>query len=394
MAIWAMHREEVLSAVHRLVSADCVVQEQQLGHSWQPPAAELFESRATGMAHAGHSSALGDGAAPQSPKSASAIEEPSKLVAGSAAAAAASSAAAAAISKNSSSQAEAPAERSEVLKAKVQLLLELLAAEAGFLVDPKVKEEIEAEEQAALAELEGSDDESETKQDQDQARPPRRSAEELARLKADSILKALSIEAESDLFALLGYFFEKVGDDEEDAFALERAEDRDQRAKSLGLKIKPDEVVRAVRAFVADRNAADGSDDAAVAASKSTRRNKREDRADEEQRASDARRERDRLEEIEYWGRLADVVPDRTVRVWTALEQALVKYNAVLVERAQTILEVSALKQQNEELKKLLNGHLSKQVQGLLVPPLETMAMSQSHQHQMSPKSQLALFRA
>ena len=50
---------------------------------------------------------------------------------------------------------------------------------------------------------------------------------------------------------------------------------------------------------------------------------------DEEQRASDVRRERDRREEIEYWGRLADIVPDKSLRVWQSLEGALVQYNKV-----------------------------------------------------------------
>ena len=343
--VWAMHREEILDQVNQLLSADQIIQVQQLGHRWEAPDPELLECRSGtfGAANAIASASLQQqqAAAAKDGTQGSKEEVPAPALSDDAAAATSASA--------------VMAKRSKVSNAKVKVMLELLCEEATFLVDPKLKEQ-----------LAGMD------------------KEKASVLRADSILKALCVENESDIQSLLAHFFEKVDDDEEDAFALEAAEDRASQIKSLGLKVKPDDVVKVIKQFVSERNR-DGDEQvaAAAAAAASAKRKKRENRIDEEQRASDARRERDRKEEIEYWARLADVVPDRTIRVWESLEQALQKYNKVLSERSQSVQEVSRLKVQNDELKALLNQYLGSQVvQDLLVPPMETTAVVPDQQQQ------------
>jgi len=316
-AIWEMHKEEVLGMVDKLLAAGKVIQTQQLGNEWEAPDPEVFEFHGAGAAsHA--SSDLSLNQVPQ------AAEDTAKPGGG------------------KSDAGEEPIKRSVVFDSKVRYMLELLSAEAGFLVDPKVKELEEVDsEQAAVQ-------------------------------RANSILKSLNVETDTDLRALVKCFYDKVDDDEEDAFALERAADDDAKRRCLGLLVKPDQVVRTIRRFVDDRNAEAGED----VSQKQTKRKKRDDQLDEEQRASDARREQDRREEIKYWERLANIVPDSTVRTWEALEQALTKYNVVLTHRAEAIDEVSSLRQQNEELKALLSQYLSSQtVQDLIVPPIEATAI-------------------
>merc|ERR1712118_176483 len=69
-----------------------------------------------------------------------------------------------------------------------------------------------------------------------------------------------------------------------------------------------------------------------------------------------------RREEREFWERMSSVVSEPTVRVWSKLEEQLVKYNKVLKERADCIDEVQQLRNQNESLKALLTQYLGAKV--------------------------------
>ena len=81
--------------------------------------------------------------------------------------------------------------------------------------------------------------------------------------------------------------------------------------------------------------------------------------------------------EREYWERLGWVVPEKTERVWSALEKALFKYNDTLKERASTIEEVAGLQQQNTELKNLLSQYLGSRVNDdLIVPPTQMIKVT------------------
>mmetsp|Transcript_21133 Transcript_21133/g.39269 ORF Transcript_21133/g.39269 Transcript_21133/m.39269 type:complete len:795 (+) Transcript_21133:292-2676(+) len=407
MSIWDMHREEVLEQVNKLLAADRIITEQQLGLQWVAPNPKLFEchsgmftstvtskssnstaqrgqdekaseqaisavqsstsnSTAIGITTSSSTTTLGSISESSCPRQGKvqgnggeagkdSDDANSKLSGATAPGNEGhatngpeknSSAASPAVGPHGTALEEldfltAAAYRSKVKAAKVKRMIELLCAEANFLIDPAVRDTIK-------------DDKSDAANGE----------------AAVSILKALSVETEGDMSSLLGFFYEKVDDDEEDAFALERAFDKESETRALGLLVKPDQVVKVIRQFVNERSSTGENDPTKV---QTTRRKKRDDRLDEEQRASDARRERDRLEEIEYWSRLVDVVPDRTIRVWEALEQALERYNGVLVERAASIQQVASLRSQNDELKGLLNQYLeSDVVKNLVVPPLDT----------------------
>ena len=49
------------------------------------------------------------------------------------------------------------------------------------------------------------------------------------------------------------------------------------------------------------------------------------------------------LQEKRFWERMANVIPDKTSRVWGALEKGLTEYNSVLNTRASLIQEVPAV---------------------------------------------------
>merc|ERR1712226_116407 len=78
----------------------------------------------------------------------------------------------------------------------------------------------------------------------------------------------------------------------------------------------------------------------------------------------------------EFWKTLSGVVPDRTVRMWGQLENALQEYNDILEGRADCVAEVQSLRDQNSELKKLLNQYLHAEVNSQLrVPPTQTIRL-------------------
>jgi len=214
--------------------------------------------------------------------------------------------------------------RTRVADAKVTYMLEMLSAETGFLVD----------------DTPGLDNQEEY---------------------ANAILKAINVEDEDDIQKLLGYFFEKVDDDEEDAFAFDLATDKKSKLQTLGLKIKPDQIVTVLTTFANERSKGE--------------LNPKQNTKKMDTQGQIERQKRDSKEEIEYWDRLADIVPERTCRIWTALESGLQKYTTVLIQRSEQVEEVHTLTRQNEELKRLLNQYLgSKVVQDLIIPPTQTLS--------------------
>ena len=75
------------------------------------------------------------------------------------------------------------------------------------------------------------------------------------------------------------------------------------------------------------------------------------------------------------WKICANVVPADTVSVWKELYKFQTKYNLVLKERCDLIASVDRLRVQNRELKMLLNQYLTSKVNGqLYVPPTATIS--------------------
>ena len=72
---------------------------------------------------------------------------------------------------------------------------------------------------------------------------------------ADTVLKALGVDTDEDIERLLGYFFSSTTDGEGSDDGLADVEDGEDQDITLGLKVRPDDVVRVIRQFVEDREA-------------------------------------------------------------------------------------------------------------------------------------------
>ena len=68
----------------------------------------------------------------------------------------------------------------------------------------------------------------------------------------------------------------------------------------------------------------------------------------------DQKKERVKKEERMFWEKMTSVLDDKKLSTWKALDKALTKYYALLVDRQNLIEETGLLNQQNEELKTLL----------------------------------------
>ena len=86
--------------------------------------------------------------------------------------------------------------------------------------------------------------------------------------------------------------------------------------------------------------------------------------------------ERQKRDERIYWERMTKVLSDKGLSIWRALDKALTKYYALLVDRQNLIEETGLLNQQNEELKTLLNQYLQAGVNhDLQVPPTQVIRL-------------------
>ena len=285
-----MHEEEVNELVGKVLQADEIIHRQQLGWDWRAPDLDALRD-------------VGRGAA--------ALEE----------------------TRPATADEQAPAVDGRKLKA----MLELLSAEAGFLVEGKVKE--------ALEKL-----------------PP----EEAELAQAESMLRALGARDERDVALLVGHFFSD-GAGEPDA--------PPDAAGRLANMIGPDDVISAVQAFVDARRSRQPGATTKPSAGQITSVGAENGLTGPAATAAAARRARAE-EEREFWKRMANVVSDKTFDVWTQLEKHLQDYNKVLSERASEIQQVTSLQEQNVQLKALINQYLNAKVNDeLIVPPSSTITL-------------------
>jgi len=80
---------------------------------------------------------------------------------------------------------------------------------------------------------------------------------------------------------------------------------------------------------------------------------------------------RQKIKEREFWERLSNVISDKTFEVWGVLETELKRFNDELNGRAELLEQVDEIRNQNEELRRLLNQYLSSKInEDLVVPPV------------------------
>ncbi|KAM8952696.1 dynein regulatory complex protein 1 [Pelodytes ibericus] len=205
----------------------------------------------------------------------------------------------------------------------VKQILELLSDESGFLIEGKLIR--------LLSPLE---------------------KDERSLLKLDSIFGALRVENEDDVYKLVDFLMR---------YKVDRTAEQEGDGSSTGIinndseLIHPNDVVRALRAFVMEYH------------------RPREKLTRSRLAGLD---ERDGSEDAVYWSAASHVIPEAQLKVWDALQSAMEKYYDVLTGRSQLITETSSLRQQNTELRMLLQQYLNSRINTELeIPPTRTLQL-------------------
>ncbi|KAF0695385.1 Aste57867_13819 [Aphanomyces stellatus] len=307
--VWAMHQADALDQIDKVLQADKIIHEQQLGLAWAPPLCDIRKVDATVQKAA---AATGDDLMPSS-----------------------------STDEDASATTTSDASDRKISSTKLKYMLKLLASEAGFLVHSNVLHAIENMQ----------DDEAEL-------------------VRADSILRSLGVESEDEMERLLGYFFHDASDDAGYVHGSTVALDREgaEFAKKMGLKVQPDNVIHVIKSFVEELNK-----EKRLHGTRGARRQKEKQKAEEEKAAQvGGVSNMSRKDEKYFWTRAQQVIPEETQRVWQALEKGLTEYNKVLKQRKNLIDTVSGLQAQNGELKALLRQYLGSAVNDeLLIPPTQ-----------------------
>ncbi|KAI9002294.1 hypothetical protein BC832DRAFT_112391 [Gaertneriomyces semiglobifer] len=345
--VWKMNDEEAKELVGKLLQADHIISEQQVGLKWQPPEqeAEVFSivdpmtfhssraadveaasvlsglkrprsSRPKGSANtndANRENITGDTKVSKSPSLAEELLLASELTG--------SASNAGRFPTTSSFQPTSP---------MTKKVLHLLCNEASFLVEEKLQKLLE-----------------------------KLDPKEQTLMKLDSIFKAMVVESLDDVEKLMTYFTKE-----------------DDGKNRL---VEPHEVVGVIRRFIEDRKgrhpAAEEQAPIELPESEPEILNSDADDAEcEESNASNANARSQNLRA--YWQRMTQIINDDRYRVWTAVHQALIGYNAELVSRYNLVHEVESIARQNQELKLLLGEYMGAKVNDELVISPRTVMMA------------------
>mmetsp|Transcript_9485 Transcript_9485/g.27918 ORF Transcript_9485/g.27918 Transcript_9485/m.27918 type:complete len:710 (-) Transcript_9485:100-2229(-) len=313
--LFSMHEEEAQDLTRKVLEADRIIHEQFLGYAWQGPVLEQLFNPTTGLAPGGDVAAA---------EAQLALEEEKRA------------------------SAEAAATRPKINGEKLRQVLELLAQEAGFLVEKDVREAIESM-PAADGEIS----------------------------QAEALLQALGVTDEGALANLIPYFFNTVAP--KDEYGAEFATELPLELQEV--LISPEHVIKAVRRYVEDRSGAAAElEKAANAGGGDDAANDEEDKNLAGRQAVAARvkaQQEKRDAEAAFWHRLSGVISEPATNSWKALESQMQRYNRMLKDRAEAIEDVDCLKDQNAQLKLLLNQYLGAPVNDeLVIPPSQTIRLA------------------
>jgi dynein regulatory complex protein 1 len=275
--VWEMNEEEVRVLVDKVLKADRLLHEQQLGHEWIQPKQEQLDAELETFSESG--TTTGKSTAIES-------AEMGQSVSG----------------KFSST--------------KVKKVLDLVKEETQFLLDIKVREQI-------------------------QSIP----AEQKDVVQIDAILRYIGVESQEDVDLLVTTFYN--GQDEDDE----------------ALIVEADDVLNLLKEFIQEKEN-QRSADVVPDKKKKARTQQMGSESEAEKKA------RVRREERKFWEKKGHVIPDMNFRVWRALDVALRRYYSLLQVRSKAIDSAVNMQKQNEELKQLLDQYLGSKVnEELQVPP-------------------------
>lgn len=382
--VWDMHERDASVLVDRLMAADRVIHEQILGWQWRPPPNPLASnpaserSRTVGSEH--HESKREQSVAATETETAAGegtmegsfygcdrdtAEKAKELVV--------TTAAIVLMVPLITTEGEESTSRlgskyTAHKLARIRVLIGKLLDECSFVLDSKALETVEqcSDENYKIV------------------------------VKADALLKSINVTTEAEMNQLLEYFFPTDHEEEAQMGSREsKEESRNLAEMSVAdaeaslesqayqeCEVPAGKVVECLTRFANDRDAARreaaaskdpfgaaGGDDDLLQKLKAGN-------TEDGQGATQDERTKAQREEIEHWHRVANTIPPRTIRVWKALEKSLTKYNKLLRSRSKTMEEVDNLRQQNSELRELLQQYMNSKVNDeLKVPPTQTMQL-------------------
>ncbi|KAK5664766.1 hypothetical protein BDV3_002123 [Batrachochytrium dendrobatidis] len=324
--IWKMNEEEARELMRKVLQADRIINEQQLGMKWMPPQEDLFRNIDPSFFR-------------------DLVEDETKSILDAQTAFEQSMDA-----RLAGLNIEGDSDKKESLAAKFQdqkghsktmkKTLELLCNETGFLVEEKL--------QKLLAPLH---------------------KDEQSLMKLDSIFKALGVETVEDIERLTTYFISETNHT-----SLKQSESHSNFSEEALVTIHPNDVVRVIRSFVEHNREElrDGPRNAAY--STPSRNDSIEKDLNGVARIQQTPNEKTRDIQKDYWQRMGNVIDEKGYRTWMAVYLAMQKYNKVLTHRFQLYQEIHSIQHQNEELKTLLRQYMSARVNDeLQVPPTQIM---------------------
>ena len=356
--VWAMHEELVAAKVKRVLDADRVIHEQQLGWRWRPPSDDVFLK----------------------PDDLALVEGRKKREAAAAAAAAAAAEAVADESQfDDDDGSEAPLRPEADPNANPSIadseenpfvkrlcdpayaeLLSVTAEACFFLVDPATSRALADAEARALGVRDApSFDALVAAMTMNESGVKKDDSEETQRRSRKKSGGGVSHKDE----ALLS------------TETLSRSARRSASAAALDAIFVPDydDVVPRLIAFAeSEKGASAGGRALAALKAANAVSASADDTSGERKEEEDKPKPRKTRAELEaaFWQRQANVVGAKPTRAWSALERGLEKYVATLTKRKDAMEQTASLAKQNEELRGLLRQYLGADVNDeLIVPP-------------------------
>ena len=318
--VWAMKEEEIARKVKRALDADRILHEQHLGMVWHPPSEDVFKH----------------------PEQLALDETKRKRAAAVKAARASSGEQGGTVGMEEDEDVDVEEEdnpfEQRIANPAYENYLATLVDVFYFLVDPKTQRAVSAAE-AAVAEGTGASDEERFT-----------TAAAVSRLQAESVLKAMGVTDASSFDGLAN------------ALTVDGV-DPVMHAGGGGdvaeIMLPSVDLVSAATKFAAAENLAKSGDSGGDG-------ERLQPFGDD---APATRKTKEQLD-TEFWERMSNAVGEKNFRVWRQLERSMERYREMLMKRRDSLRDAESLREQNDELRGLLNQYLSSSVNDeLVVPP-------------------------
>lgn len=304
-----MNEIEAKELASKVLKCDKIVYEQQLGLAWTPP-----DLNVANLDIASITEVLGSRKKEEIGKSADSVHSP--------------------YIEGQESQSK---NTLQVSMTKIKKVFTLLAEEASYLLEDKVKDQL-----LGLSE------------------------KEQLTLKIDSIRKTLGIETMDDVQNLVNLFYQHSANQKDLYYQSD-----DEAPDTEDLQVASYEVFDILAEYLDLKN------ESRFKIGEQTGISMKSISMDSEKQ----KREKVLYEEKMHWVKLGGVLEEKHLRVWKALERAFQQYYNLLQSRQNLVEETGMLHQQNEELKSLLQQYLHAGVnQELKVPPTQMLRIGEEEE--------------